>query len=99
MVDTWNIQTSKSKRFLKNFGVVLNNYLSKYEPSLREKCSYSELFWSVFSRIRTKYGEIQNISSYLVRMRENTDQNNSEYEHFFTQCILSFLEILIFNNF
>ena len=26
--------------------------------SLRETCPYSELFWSVFSRIRTKYGEI-----------------------------------------
>ena len=26
--------------------------------SLREKCPYSELFWSVFSRIETEYGEI-----------------------------------------
>ena len=25
--------------------------------TLREKCLYSELFWSVFSRIRTEYGE------------------------------------------
>ena len=24
----------------------------------REKCPYLELFWSVFSRIRTKYGEM-----------------------------------------
>ena len=24
--------------------------------TLREKCPYSELFWSVFSRIRTEYG-------------------------------------------
>ena len=38
--------------------------------SLCEKCTYSELFWSVFSRIRT------------VRMRKNTDQNNSKYGHF-----------------
>ena len=49
---------------------------------LREKCPYSELFWSVFSRIPIEYGEIQSISPYLVRMRENADQNNSEYEHF-----------------
>ena len=49
---------------------------------LRDKCLYSELFWSVFSRIRTEYGEILRISPYLVRMRENTDQNDSEYEHF-----------------
>ena len=26
--------------------------------SPREKCPYSGLFWSVFSRIRTEYGEI-----------------------------------------
>ena len=38
--------------------------------SLCEKCTYSELFWSVFSRIRA------------VRMRENTDQNNSKYGQF-----------------
>ena len=25
---------------------------------MREKCPYSEFFWSVFSRIRTEYGEI-----------------------------------------
>ena len=24
--------------------------------TLREKCPYAELFWSVFSRIRTEYG-------------------------------------------
>ena len=38
--------------------------------SLREKCLYSEFFWSVFSRIRTEYGEIL------------TDQKISEYGHF-----------------
>ena len=35
-----------------------------------------------FFRIRTKYGEIPRIFLYLVRMRENADQNNSEYGHF-----------------
>ena len=30
--------------------------------------------WSVFSHIRTEYGEILRISPYSVRMRENTDQ-------------------------
>ena len=33
----------------------------KCEPiqhSLREKCPYSKFFWSVFSRIQTKYEEI-----------------------------------------
>ena len=45
-------------------------------------CPYSELFWYVVSRILTEYGEIQSISPHSVRMRENTDQNNSEYGHF-----------------
>ena len=50
--------------------------------TLGEKCPYSELFWSVFSRNRAECGEIRNISPYSVQMRENTDQNNSEYRHF-----------------
>ena len=32
---------------------------------LREKFASWELFWSVFSRIRTEYGEIRNISLYI----------------------------------
>ena len=57
-------------------------------PSLREKCPYSELFWSVFSRIRTEYGEAFHISPYSVRMRENTDQSNSEYGHFLRSTLV-----------
>ena len=49
---------------------------NKQHLTLREKCPYSELCWSAFSRIRTEYGEI------LQEMRENTDQNNSKYGHF-----------------
>ena len=56
--------------------------ISKLALKLRKKCPYSELFWSVFSRIRTGYREILRISPYLVQMREKTDQNNSEYGHF-----------------
>ena len=36
-------------------------------------------FWSLFSHIWIEYGEILRISPYSVRMRENTDQTNSEY--------------------
>ena len=50
--------------------------------SLREKCPHSEFFWSVFSRIWIEYGEIRSISPYSVRMRENMDQEKSEYGHF-----------------
>ena len=45
------------------------------EP-LCKKCPYLEFFWSAFSRIWAKYGEIL---PYSVRMRENKDQKNSEY--------------------
>ena len=57
------------------------SWVMKYS-TLRKKCPYWELFWSAFSRIRTKYGEIQSISTYSLRMWENADQNNSKYEHF-----------------
>ena len=32
------------------------------QTTLREKCPYLKFFWSVFSRIRTEYGEIRSIS-------------------------------------
>ena len=60
----------------KNVSMILKEF------TLRKKSSYSELFWSAFSGIRTEYGKIRSISPYSVRMRENADQNNSEYGHF-----------------
>ena len=50
--------------------------------SLHKKCLYLEFFWSVFSLNRSEYGEIQSISPYSVRMRENTEQKNYKYRHF-----------------
>ena len=70
------IKNEKLPKFSKNTFVILSR------TSLRKKCPYSELFWLAFSRIRTEYGEIQSISPYPVRMRENADQNNFEYEQF-----------------
>ena len=51
------------------------------KTTLREKCPFSKLFWSAFSRILTEYEEILCISPYSVHMRENADQNNSKYGH------------------
>ena len=62
------------------YEIFLLNCYKTTEQSLREKCSYSGLFWSVFSRVR--------ISSYSVRMWENADQNNSEYGHFLRSELL-----------
>ena len=60
----------------------------------KEKCPYSKLFWSVFPHMQTECGNILRISPSSVRRREipispysvgmweNTNQNNSKYEHF-----------------
>ena len=52
------------------------------------------VFGVVLVRIWTKNGEIRSISPYSVQMRENTDQNNSEYGHF----LLSVSKSLIYKN-
>ena len=44
-------------------------------------------FWSVFSLIRTEYGEILCISPYSVRMRENTPREKFCIWTLFTQCL------------
>ena len=62
-----------------------------WRPTLRKKCPNSELFWSVYSCIRTKYREIFRISPCSVWTLENTDQNNSEYKHFSRGAILQWI--------
>ena len=52
------------------------------QKKLRKNCPYSEFFWSVFSRVRTECKDLRSKSPYRVRIQENTDQKNSEYEHF-----------------
>ena len=42
---------------------------------MREKCPYSELFWSIFSRIRTEYGKTltiitQNVDTFYAVLIE-----------------------------
>ena len=51
------------------------------DDTLREKCPYSEFFWSVFSRIWTDYGEILRISRSQsecekIRTRKNPNADN-----------------------
>ena len=54
----------------KNFAGIVKTAQKREQDNHSMKCPFSELFWSVFSRIWT------------VRMRENTQQDNSEYGHF-----------------
>ena len=65
---------------------------SNQQMSLREKCPYSELFWSV-----SQYFILVRISPYSVRMRENTDQNYSEYGYF-SRSVCGFCNIVIFEK-
>ena len=51
------------------------------------KVSVYRFFWSVFSHIRTEYGDICSISPYSVQMRESTEKKNSEYGHFLRSVI------------
>ena len=75
----WILNNFSSNVFKNSPGVAI---LLCFWPTLHEKCPYLELFWSVFSCIRTEYGEIRSISPYPVRMRETTDQKNFELRHF-----------------
>ena len=76
-------------RILGNYqrSLILSNFAHFFTLSLRKKCPYSELPLSVSPRIQTECGEILRIPPYSVLMRENTDQNNSEYGQFFAQCV------------
>ena len=68
--------------------VLLIHHWEIYMYPLRKKYQYSGFFWSVFSQIRTEYGKIRSIPQYSLRMRENTDQKNSEYGHFLHSVFL-----------
>ena len=50
--------------------------------SLCKKCPYSEILWSVFSRIRTEYEDLLRKSPYSVRMREKIDRETPNVDIF-----------------
>ena len=50
--------------------------------ALHKGCPYSEFFRSLFSRIRSEYGDLRSKSPCPVQMRENASQKNSEYGKF-----------------
>ena len=65
--------------------------------SLRGKCPYSEIFWSVFSCIQSEYGEIFRIFSYSVCMREDMGQKHSGYSTFYFPLLL--LTVLLWKKY
>ena len=55
-------------------GTYCQLFLSFHYTHCVKSVQIRSFFWSVFSCIRTEYGEILLISPYSVRMRKNTDQ-------------------------
>ena len=64
---------------LNNPGAIWCYFVQFKNKSLHKKYPYLELFWSIFSHIRTEFRRMQSTSPCSVRMWVNTDQNNSEY--------------------
>ena len=60
--------------------LVITNWIRQC-ISLRKKCPYSEFFWSIFSRIRTKYGEKRG-KCWKIRTRKtpNTDTFHAVFD-------------------
>ena len=58
-------------------------------PPLREKCLYTKFYWSTFSCIGTKCEDLLCKFTYLVQMRKNPDQENSEYRHLLRSVFLA----------
>ena len=74
VAQSWTKYLRKIHKIKKNF------YFKKCVTAY--KVSVFGVFWSLFSCIQTEYSEILRISPYSVRMQENADQENAEYEHF-----------------
>ena len=69
----------KNHKYFKTFNI--NNVKVGYSClALRKKCPCSELFWSAFFPHFLAFR--LNTLSVFSPMRENADQNNSEYGHF-----------------
>ena len=73
-----------SYEFTLKFSELLLSYQKLIQNPVKHltelKISVVEFFCSVFSFIRTEYGEtLRSISPYSVWMRENMDKKNSEY--------------------
>ena len=60
--------TDRRASFTKTFSLIAHFFKDHFILKLFEKCTYSEFFWSLFSRIWTEYSEILRISPYSVQM-------------------------------
>ena len=73
-----------SGKSLKNYTF----YLHQTKLHCVKNVEIRSLFWSVFSHIRSEYGEILCISPFSVQMWENADQKKLPNWTLFRQCSL-----------
>ena len=94
LIRTRSVESTTPKLMFCSIHNVTNMIIKTTSLSLHENCPCSELFWSPFCHVRTEHGEILCIFPHSVQMRENVDQNNSEYGHFLRSVYLSSYFIL-----
>ena len=94
------VTISSSYQIINSFPNKLKSLPSKFCKSFWYKSDHCvksiqirSFFWSVFSRIRTEYGEILRISTYSVRMREKTDQKKFRIWTLFTQWTIKQFQV------
>ena len=76
----------------RNMYLAIKDSLDYTMLKLRYRCVKSvqlrSYFWSVFTCIRTEYGDLRSISAYSLRIQENTDQKQLRIWTLFTQRYL-----------
>ena len=90
-VYSWNLRKISLVHFLKFWNLPCETReISKFQICELGKISLLNMWLLVrIFRIWIEYGEIRSISLYSVRMREKTDQNNSEYGDFLRSANVS----------
>ena len=90
---------SNGRDVFRTLSNVYNSFFrKKYLLTLRKKCPYSELFWSVFSCIRTQYGKIllQSVPSFLSKNeRNNNNHKNNKTNQMENFWFLSFWKYFV----
>ena len=71
-------------------------YIFMQDQHCVKSVQIQSFFWSVFSCIRTEYGDLLRKSPYSVRIQENTDQKKLRIWTLFTQCSLPLMLLHFF---
>ena len=64
-------------------------------PPLRKKCPYSEFFWSVYSHIRSEYGDLRSKYPYSLQMRKIRTRKTPNTDTFHAVIMSPILSLLL----